>query len=586
MTFRRRFILLFFLVSLIPIALVQVYTFVFYVPSISAKVEALIDYNLEQKGQNVRLLISQDVDIIYQIAGDPAVSDTIRALTTNDSGVLALRESQLIQSFSQFSLFRDSLAGIGYLGVDGRLVEYDKYLMARDAEEFNLYFPLRQMKEAVDRNGGLQFFPTTVFRDRAGLPKNLFLVAFPFVDVARQVKSGYLFLLLKEDSVREILNPSRKDSTGILTRSFLFDQHGAIYSAPGDQFVRATVPKVSGGYSLASLAQSLSEFRGKAIETVIKPGPFPGWLLGTIFDESSVFADRDLIAIYTMLLGLFFLIFSGAISALVYRKLFRSFSELMETLRVEDLKLNLRSNNGPRDEIEILGTAWTRMKGQISELVDEVNARNASLLSVAEERRLAEIRALEAQVNPHFLYNTLNTLNWLAIRAGQDVLSQALSDLAEIMRYSISQIDVVATLQDERVWLEKYLSLQQLRFGENLEYKIIDCGVNPTFRLYKLLFQPFVENSLIHGFDLKEPGRLLEIVFESTAPGRLRATIRDNGRGFEVEGTRAKILRSSIGILNVERRLNSYYGVEATLTYTSVPGEGTVVILEIPEVLP
>jgi two-component system sensor histidine kinase YesM len=224
------------------------------------------------------------------------------------------------------------------------------------------------------------------------------------------------------------------------------------------------------------------------------------------------------------------------------------------------------------------------MKDRISELVGEVNARNASLLSIAEDRRLAEIRALEAQVNPHFLYNTLNTLNWLAIKAGQDVLSQALSDLAEIMRYSISQIDIASTLQEERVWLEKYLSLQKLRFGKNLEYRIEDRGVRPGFRLYKLLFQPFVENSLIHGFDLKQPGRLLEIRFEPMERGHVRTIIRDNGRGFDVEKTRAKTAESSIGILNVERRLKSYYGDEAVLAYTSALGKGTEVILEIPEV--
>ena len=163
-------------------------------------------------------------------------------------------------------------------------------------------------------------------------------------------------------------------------------------------------------------------------------------------------------------------------------------------------------------------------------------------------------------------------------------MSQALSDLGEIMRYSISQIDVVATFRDERVWLDKYLALQRLRFGTNLDYRIDDDGVDPGFRLYKLLFQPFVENSLIHGFDLNQPGRLLQISFRLTPGRRLRAEIRDNGRGFDFQGVRERIQASSIGISNVEKRLRSYYRGLALLTYESAPGQGTVVVLEVPEV--
>ena len=256
----------------------------------------------------------------------------------------------------------------------------------------------------------------------------------------------------------------------------------------------------------------------------------------------------------------------------------------MENVRIEDARIDIHPAERGQDEFDVMGTAWARMRDRVSELVGEVNARNASLLSLAEDRRLAEIRSLEAQVNPHFLYNTLNTLNWMAIGEGQTVLSSALSDLADIMRYSISQIDVAATMKDERDWLDKYLSLQKLRFGGNLESRIEDGGVDSGFRLYKLLFQPFVENALVHGFAPNEPGQLLEITFAMSEQRRLSATIKDNGRGFDVGKLRETDFDSTIGISNAERRLRTYYGEEASLTYASRPGEGTVVRLEVPEV--
>ena len=573
-------IALFLLVSLVPIVLVQLFTFVFYVPSISGKIRTLIDDNLRQKGQNIRLLLKGEVDLIYQIAGDPGIADSIRSLSGTEPGTVALQESRLIASFSQLSLFHAALAGVGFIGDDGRLVEYDKYLMVRSAADFNRFFPLEQIRRKVDEKGGLQFFPTTLFRDRADLPKNLFLVAFPYIDVALQSKNGYLFLLLHEAALREILNPP-DGALGILTRSFLFDADGRLLSAPEEwSFEKETGANPS---MLATLGARLGEFQGKERNVTLRPGPFPGWTLGTVYDESAVFADRDLIAGYTVLLGLFFLALAGAGTIWVYRNLFRSFSRLMESVRLDDTRLGIQRPRGAENEFEILGAAWSDMKARISGLVSDVNARNASLLAVAEERRLAEVRSLEAQVNPHFLYNTLNTLNWLAIDKGQPELSQALSDLADIMRYSISQIDVVATLGAELLWLSKYLSLQGLRFGANLECRIHDAGVDPGFRLYKMLFQPFVENALVHGLDPNRPG-LLEICFTLTPKRRLKTVIRDNGRGFDRNLTDPPGPGASIGIANVERRLRSYYGDGATLTCESALGQGTVVELEVPEV--
>jgi PAS domain S-box-containing protein len=220
----------------------------------------------------------------------------------------------------------------------------------------------------------------------------------------------------------------------------------------------------------------------------------------------------------------------------------------------------------------------------ISHDITELNERNEHLLVLSEQRRLAEIRALEAQVNPHFFYNTLNALNWLAIGSNQMEISRGLSDLASITRYSISQMDVTATLSDEMQWLRKYLDLQRLRFGKSFDYEIRDNGADPNFRLYKLLFQPLVENAIIHGFDASERGGMLEISFELLENRRLRTRIRDNGRGFDVNKNRLSGQGASVGMANLADRLHVYHGTEAILNYTSVPGQGTEVCLEFPEV--
>lgn len=217
--------------------------------------------------------------------------------------------------------------------------------------------------------------------------------------------------------------------------------------------------------------------------------------------------------------------------------------------------------------------------------VTELKERNDHLLAISEERRLAEIRSLEAQVNPHFLNNTLNALNWLAIENNQWEISRGLRDLASITRYSISQFNLTATLAEEVQWMRRYLDLQCLRFGKSFEYSVRDEGADPSFRLYKLLFQPLLENAIIHGFDENESGGVLEIRFELSDNRILKTTIRDNGKGFEIDGPpETGKERVSVGMTNLAQRLKAYYGDAAELRYTSQPGAGTTVFVSFPEV--
>jgi two-component system sensor histidine kinase YesM len=147
-----------------------------------------------------------------------------------------------------------------------------------------------------------------------------------------------------------------------------------------------------------------------------------------------------------------------------------------------------------------------------------------------------------------------------------------LSNLADIMRYSISQIEVTGRLEEEITWLRKYLDLQQLRFRHNFTYTIENRGVSPGFRIYKLLFQPLVENALVHGFDPNVSGGLLDIRFERNGQGYLVATISDNGRGLGAESADGT---GAIGLTNLAQRLAVYYSGNGTLVVEPRTGGGT-----------
>ena len=235
------------------------------------------------------------------------------------------------------------------------------------------------------------------------------------------------------------------------------------------------------------------------------------------------------------------------------------------------------------DEMRLIAHDFNWMLEQLSVMIDEVRRANDS-------QRQAELAAVEAQLNPHFLYNTLDTINWMAINREQYEISSSISALGGILRYAIDRADKRVTVSEELAWVQKYVLLQRTRlknefaFHADVDSQSMDCHVR------KLLFQPYVENAIIHGFEgVHGEGELwLTIRREGDM---LRIVIRDNGKGMtqeaiheafgEVTGTPPD-QRSHIGIRNAMARLEMYYRGRATMEVDSAPGQGTTVTLRVP----
>jgi len=156
-----------------------------------------------------------------------------------------------------------------------------------------------------------------------------------------------------------------------------------------------------------------------------------------------------------------------------------------------------------------------------------------------DSQRRAEIAALEAQINPHFLYNTLDTINWIAIDNDEYEISNAITSLAAILRYGIDNSNADVRVSREAEWLKQYLFLQQIRLKNTFQCEIHVSQEVMDWKIHKLLFQPFVENSLYHGFQVEKDVYILRVEIE---PGVLMLNMRDN-RG----GSRAVAITEDLG---------------------------------------
>ncbi len=194
----------------------------------------------------------------------------------------------------------------------------------------------------------------------------------------------------------------------------------------------------------------------------------------------------------------------------------------------------------------------------------------------------AERKALESQMNPHFLFNTLSSIKALARLHGEDEIYRITIRLGKLLRYSIDNHSPDATIRESLEMAESYLMIQRIRFGERLSYEIscpeeLEDAITP-----RLIIQPLAENAIIHGLEgMTGPFRLQVEVCECGS--RLRISVKDNGAGFEPPENLTQLEREGhTGLYNIKRRLELRYGSDFSLSISSRMGEGTEIVLLLP----
>lgn len=230
------------------------------------------------------------------------------------------------------------------------------------------------------------------------------------------------------------------------------------------------------------------------------------------------------------------------------------------------------------DEIGLLNAAFNSMGRRINDLIHEVRV-------VSEKEKEAEVRALQAQINPHFVYNSLDTINWMAIERQQYDISSMIAALSDIMRYAIRPGEPCIALEEELRWAQNYAYLQKMRFEDRFD---INFQVDQTLlreKVPRLFLQPYLENSILHGMENIEAGGLITVtVMPDLETGGIRVQLEDNGSGIKEDELNNIMLRRThgIGIYNLDDRLKLEYGERYGVTIRSEWEKGTVVTIILP----
>lgn len=249
------------------------------------------------------------------------------------------------------------------------------------------------------------------------------------------------------------------------------------------------------------------------------------------------------------------------------------------------------------NEIGTLASSFNGMLAHIQLLLEEQEKYITQLQEEKENvkleqqlKRRAELKALQAQINPHFLYNTLESIRWKAERAGAQDISQMTMSLATLFRIGLSRGQEIIAVKQEMEHVQSYLQIQKLRYGDKLNYTV--DFEEDIMQLYtvKLILQPLVENAIYHGIKESENDGLISIAGRKK-DGILELRVEDNGPG--IPANRLEILNKDLqrglcvsgdgyGIFNVNERIRLYFGTQYGLTLASKLGEGTVATITLP----
>src|SRR5262245_17379765 len=281
---------------------------------------------------------------------------------------------------------------------------------------------------------------------------------------------------------------------------------------------------------------------------------------------------------------LFSIVAAWRISKSIYVPI-KKLHDVTTTIARHDIEALVTADNA--DEITELGLSFNIMVGKIKELLD-------AKIEEHENLKKAELRALQAQINPHFLYNTLDTIIWMAESRRTDQVVELVRVLSRFFRITLSKGKDWITVREEIEHVESYLAIQKMRYRDILDYRIDVPDEIRDGQMLKLTLQPLVENALYHGIKNKRNGGEIVVSGRRLNGGLLQIQIEDNGIGMtqeqlaqirallDAESGGAVVAESGYGINNVNQRIKLYYGQEYGLAIESKYLHGTCVSLVIP----
>lgn len=533
---------------------------------------------IEQANHNIDSYLDYMENISYLMSGD---KDLLRYLFSERDPIV--REELRSSVLERFRLVRETRNDIYNIGA---VAGPSNILINDGTQTLNPYADILHeawYRDALEAGKGM----TVLSSSRV---QNIITDEYPWVVTLSSSlrypgstkNQGVFFIDLNYKAIEEQCERIDLGARGYV---FILDKKGNILYHPKQQLIYSGLKEEQ----MKEVLECREEYflSGKGMQQklyTITVSQKTGWTVVGVAYTSELLKNRSQTQlIYTLVTLLLCLVLAAAVTILS-RRITKPMILLQDSMkRVEKGKFEqVDLTRIPDHEIRTLGKAFNMMADEIQKLMAE-NIREQ------EEKRRNEMKALLSQINPHFLYNTLDSIVWMAEAGKNREVVHMTMALARLLRRSISSDQELFTIRQETDYVKNYLDIQQMRYKDKLDYEMaIDEAIleKPVIRL---VLQPLAENAIYHGIKYKGGRGLIRI--EAYQEGRdIILKVTDNGKGMTEEQMKSifqkhkvNYERNGVGVYNVQTRLKLYYGREYGLCYESCPGVGTTAIVRIPD---
>ena len=584
-TLESRFYLIFTLIFFATILGIQIVSFRFTVSAVRNATFETKSTLLEQLVERINTYIADMERISEAVTAD---SDVIRYLSHTDaeterpgdsSGLLI---ADIEERLTHYTQVREDISAILIIRNDGEAVSGGAVTGVASWAD---YSERPWYQETVEAGG------TTVVS--GSYVQNLVAGRYSWVvSLSRQVRArdgvtplGILLVDLKFNRIRELCDSLVLGDNGY---TFIIDDQDRYVFHPAQQLVYSGIrTEPLQWLDGAAGPDEAWEYQETGRNYMAAVAELTGWKVVSVSFDSDMITGWGYVQITYAVVGLAAFIALGLITNFISQGITRPLYRLQEVMRsVETGEFMEAGNLKATDEIRELAREYDLMVGRIRELM-RANEREQEL------KRKSDLKALQAQIHPHFLYNTLDSIIWMAEMNKSPQVVQMTSALSRLFRISISGGRELIPLREELDHVRSYLTIQKMRYQDKFEYAIQINDDLERYTVLKIILQPLVENAIYHGVrDVSHAG-IIEIGGEAEN-GSLDLWVRDNGSGMDADelqqvnaalsGTERDPASSQrgVGVRNVHERIRLYFGEQYGLTIQSEPESGTTITCRLP----
>lgn len=543
---------------------------------------------LESVNKNIENQMDNCIDIGSGLSVDEVLVKEIEEFVNHEDATDAYNNKNINMALRSAARSSSTIVGIAVAAQDGILYQFDKNEMRTTGSKYiwdetnmsNITEAFAALREKSADNVIPRYEIITHPMIHPNIKeKGLIHIAFPLKDGYSYADMKYMLVITYDSAAMEDLLKQLSHNQEEYIQGYIEDAKGEILlHTKGSQYSGVTSNHYKMENEVTDLTARVRKYQ---------------WTLHAVIDEQMIRNKIDEMYGHMVFLYVAAILFIMAILFWVTNRILKPVNVISNSIaRVKD--------GDTREQIEIEGTneiwqlaqEYNEMMKAIQDAKAAVEQQHGQMIESMRMKQRAEREALESQINAHFICNTLNVINYEAIDSGNYKVSVLLKKLSNILRYTFDQKHQNVYMFQEISWIEQYLFLQKERLDQVFTYEIDFDSDYDNWPCRKLMLQPFVENSILHGFEGKEYGGKI-LIRGYGYKEFLKIEIEDNGCGMTEEKEQiiqeildnpmvAKEKEVGIGISNVITRMRMYYGEEFRVTLDTREGEGSKFIFILP----